>query len=115
MREINIMVVGASGVGKTTFIQRAHDLRLPPKSALCARNLLVSNVLHTVRLIELDFDESLIANDKRITWPKRLDGEILPPIDGVLALYDVLNGDSIIKLPELLGKCITRDLYEGSY
>jgi len=102
MREINIVVVGDSGVGKTTFMQKAHDLRLPPKSAQCARGLLVDGVVQTIRMIEMGFSDSLIDNDRRILWPRRVDGELLPPVDGVLCLYDVLNEDSITWVPDLL-------------
>jgi GTPase SAR1 family protein len=103
MRDINIVVVGATGVGKTTFIQRAHGLRLPPKTAISTKSMAIDSVPYTIRLMELNLSHLDIEGD-RLIWPKQV-SEVAPVVDGVLTLYDVMNPDSIANLAEVLSKC----------
>ena len=64
----------------------------------------VDNVVYTVSLIELDLESFDIAPDRRIQWPKQINGHIVPRMDGALLLYDVMNRESIVELPQTLSE-----------
>jgi hypothetical protein len=64
----------------------------------------VDNVLYTVTLIELDLESFDIIPDRQIQWPKQINGHIVPPMDGALLLYDVMNQESIAELPQTLSE-----------
>lgn len=102
MADINIAVIGSVGVGKSTFIQRALGLRGPPTSNISGARMSVDNVPYTVTLIELDLETFDLVADKRIQWPKQINGHIVPRMDGAFLLYDVMNRESIIELPPTL-------------
>ena len=104
MDSINIAVIGADGVGKSAFIQRA--LRLPRAPSLNVTSLRqdVDGIPHLVTLVELDLEVFDVANDQPIQWPKQIGGHMVPRMDGALVLYDVMNKESIRDLPEPMSK-----------
>jgi GTPase SAR1 family protein len=102
MSDINIAIIGSAGVGKSTLIQRALGLRALPTSIASSLRMSVDNVVYTVSLIELDLESFDIAPDRRIEWPKQINGHIVPRMDGALLLYDVMNRESIAELPQTL-------------
>jgi GTPase SAR1 family protein len=106
MSDINIAVIGSAGVGKSTLIQRALGLRTPPTSIASSSRMSVDNVVYTVSLIELDLESFDIVPDRRIQWPKQINGHIVPRMDGVLLLYDVMNRESAKELPQTLSKSL---------
>lgn len=104
MESINICVIGANGVGKSHFIQRAMSLpRVPGPNPTTAR-INIDNVPYAVTLFELDLEYFDVDPDRQIKWPKQMGGAILPRVNGVLLLYDVMNRESIIELPQTLSK-----------
>jgi GTPase SAR1 family protein len=105
MSDINIAVIGSAGVGKSTLIQRALGLRTSPTSIASSQRMSVDNVVYTVSLIELDLESFDIVPDRRIQWPKQINGNIVPRMDGALLLYDVMNSESIQELPQTLSEC----------
>jgi GTPase SAR1 family protein len=106
MADINIAVIGSAGVGKSTLIQRALSLRSSPTSIASSQRMSVDNVVYTVSLIELDLESFDTVPDRRIQWPKQINGHIVPRMDGALLLYDVMNSESIHELPQTLSKSI---------
>lgn len=104
MADINIAIIGSAGVGKSTLIQRALGLRGLPTSIASSLRMTVDNVLYTVSLIELDLESFDINPDRRIQWPKQINGHIVPRMDGSLLLYDVMNRESIAELPQTLSE-----------
>ncbi|KAH6722168.1 ras guanine nucleotide exchange factor domain-containing protein [Leptodontidium sp. MPI-SDFR-AT-0119] len=102
MEDINIAVIGSAGVGKSTLIQRAFGSRAAPTSIASSQRMSVDNVVYTVSLIELDLESFDIKTNTRIQWPKQINGHIVPRMDGVLLLYDVMNRESIVELPQVL-------------
>jgi GTPase SAR1 family protein len=104
MEEINIAVLGASAVGKSTFIQRAFDLQTIPSSPFTLRKMSIDGNVYLVRLIELTYDDLNLDDHKRICWPDTIGGTPLPVIDGVFTLYDVMNRESLVQVPETLSK-----------
>ena len=91
-------------MGKSTLIQRALGLQRPPTSIASSLRMSVDNVVYTVSLIELDLESFDIIPDRRIQWPKQINGHIVPRMDGALLLYDVMNRESIAELPPTLSE-----------
>ncbi len=110
MENINIAVIGAAGVGKSTLIQRALGLRSLPTSAASSLKMSVDNVIYTVTMVELDLESFDFNPDRRIQWPKQINGQIVPRMDGALVLYDVMNRESIIDLPQTLSRFFSPNL-----
>jgi GTPase SAR1 family protein len=113
MADINIAVIGSVGVGKSTLIQRALGLQRSPTSIASSLRMSVDNVVYAVSLIELDLESFDIIPDRRIQWPKQINGHIVPRMDGALLLYDVMNRESIAELPPTLSE--RRDYFYFSY
>ncbi|KAG4431249.1 hypothetical protein IFR05_013271 [Cadophora sp. M221] len=112
--DINIAVIGSAGVGKSTLIQRAFGSRAAPTSIASSQRMSVDNVVYTVSLIELDLESFDIKTNTRIQWPKQINGHIVPRMDGVLLLYDVMNRESIVELPQVLDGLIDVDNMESA-
>jgi GTPase SAR1 family protein len=104
MENINIAVIGAAGVGKSTLIQRALGLRTLPTAVASSQKMSVDNVVYTVSLVELDLETFDFNPDRRVQWPKQINGQIVPRMDGALILYDVMNRESITELPQTLSE-----------
>ncbi|KAI1376104.1 ras GEF [Hypoxylon crocopeplum] len=110
MEGINICVIGANGVGKSHFIQRAMSLpRVPGANPTTAR-INIDNIPYAVTLFELDLEYFDVDPDRQIKWPKQMGGAILPRVNGVLLLYDVMNRESIIELPQTLNALVNSSL-----
>ena len=102
LSQVTLVVLGAQGVGKSTFVQNSFDLRSSSTSAFEVKKMSLNDVIYLVRLVEISLDDVVVTESNRIKWPKSLKGYDLPPIDGVLALYDVTNQESITEIPDLL-------------
>jgi hypothetical protein len=112
MENINIAVIGAAGVGKSTLIQRALGLRSLPTAVVSSLKMSVDKVVYMVSLIELELESFDFNPDSRhVQWPKQINGQIVPRMDGALILYDVMNRDSIVDLPQTLSKHINSFLH----
>ncbi|KAI5928291.1 ras GEF [Camillea tinctor] len=110
MESLNIAVIGANGVGKSHFIQRAMSLsRIPGPNPTTAR-INIDNMPYAVTLFELDLEYFDVDPDRQIKWPKQIGGAIMPHVNGVLLLYDVMNRDSIIELPQTLNALVNSSL-----
>lgn len=107
MDTINIAVIGALGSGKSTFIQRALRLsRLPTSNTATVRQD-VEGIPHVVTLVEFDLDnfdleDVAVAQGQPIQWPKQINGQFVPRLEGAFVLYDVLNKDSVSDFPVTL-------------
>ena len=77
-------------------------MRSPSPSAFAVKKMSLDDVVYLFRLVEMSLDDIVITESNRITWPKSLKGIKVPPVDGVLALYDVTNQQSIDGIPDLL-------------
>ncbi|KAK4985856.1 hypothetical protein LTR66_008054 [Elasticomyces elasticus] len=100
--EINIAVVGARGVGKSTFVLRALDLPMPVSCAVAARQIPINGSTYLVRLLEVPFDNVELQDDDTIKWPDTIDDLVMPRIDGTVTMYDVNNKESLALIPEML-------------
>lgn len=63
--------------------------------------------VYVVRLIELSFSELDLDNGGRICWPDSVNAQPMPYIDGAFTLYDVMNKESLVQVPETLSKLAT--------
>ncbi|EME48582.1 hypothetical protein DOTSEDRAFT_67582 [Dothistroma septosporum NZE10] len=100
--EVNIAIIGAEGVGKSTFIQKALELPDLPPSQSAERKIPIDGSVYLVRLLELPIDNIEINDDETINWPDTIEDKMMPRVDGALALYDVKDKASIEDLPEML-------------
>ena len=104
MADINIALLGAPGVGKSTFVQRAFGLQQTPTSIVQALRITIARVPFNVRLLELDLDDVGLTEDERVCWPKRIEGQAMPALDGVVTLYDVTDRESLTGVPDILSR-----------
>ncbi|KAI0013281.1 ras GEF [Xylariaceae sp. FL0662B] len=110
MESLNIAIIGANGVGKSHFIQRAMSLpRVPGPNPTTAR-INIDNLPYAVTVFELDLEYFDVDPDRHIKWPKQIGGAIMPSVNGVLILYDVMNRESIIELPQTLNALVNSSL-----
>ncbi|KAI2632032.1 ras GEF [Hypoxylon sp. NC1633] len=110
MESLNICVIGANGVGKSHFIQRAMSLPRVPGPNPTTNCINIDNIPYAVTLFELDLEYFDVDPDRQIKWPKQMGGAILPRVNGVLLLYDVMNRESIIELPQTLNALVNSSL-----
>ncbi|KAF5977426.1 hypothetical protein FBULB1_6561 [Fusarium bulbicola] len=102
MESFNIAVIGSTGVGKSSFVQRVLGLSRPPISNASSVRMLVDNNSHAVTLLELDLEYFELNPTQPIQWPKQINGHIVPRVDAALILYDVTNHESVRELPQTL-------------
>ncbi|KAK0257088.1 hypothetical protein LTS09_007993 [Friedmanniomyces endolithicus] len=100
--EVNIAVIGAGGVGKSTFVQKALDLPTLPPSQAAERKIPIDGNVYLVRLLELPIDDVDIDEDDIVTWPDTIADKVMPRVDGAIALYNVLDKDTFDDIPEVL-------------
>jgi hypothetical protein len=104
LQEINVAVLGAPKVGKSTFIQQAFDLAQMPLVSFTRRKMSLDGTIYIVRLIELGYNDLDMDDDQCICWPDTIEEQPVPAIDGAFTLYDVTNRDSLMQMPETLSK-----------
>ncbi|KAF4459829.1 hypothetical protein FALBO_13408 [Fusarium albosuccineum] len=102
MEGFNIAVIGSTGVGKSSFVQRVLGLSRPPISNASSVRMLVDNTSHVITLLELDLEYFELNPTQPIQWPKQMNGHIVPRVDAALILYDVTNHESVRELPQTL-------------
>lgn len=70
MRDVCIAVVGAYGVGKSTFIQRAYDLKSPSsKDIVFSKFTVVDRPPCNVKLAEIDWAK-IDFESQPFVWPR---------------------------------------------
>ncbi|KAK0290907.1 hypothetical protein LTR35_001628 [Friedmanniomyces endolithicus] len=100
--EVNIAVIGAGGVGKSTFVQKALDLPTLPPSQAAERKIPIDGNVYLVRLLELPIDDVDIDEDDIVTWPDTIADKVMPRVDGAIALYNVQDKHTFDDIPEVL-------------
>lgn len=115
MDSYNIAIIGAIGVGKSTFVQRILGLSRPPISTASSVRISVDSASYMITLLELDLDSFELNTPQPIQWPKQINGHIVPRVDAALVLYDVTNKDTIRELPQTLGMFDERSRRDGGW
>ncbi|KAK4038119.1 ras guanine nucleotide exchange factor domain-containing protein [Parachaetomium inaequale] len=102
MEPINIAVIGAVGVGKSTFIQ--HLRRAPRPSTLNITTLRheLDGAPYLVTLVELDLEGIDLDPKQPVHWPKQIGGHSVPRMDGALILYDAMNQGTMREVPSIM-------------
>jgi len=96
MQEVNIAVVGARGIGKSTFIQNAFGLSVKPEEHSVQRPMVLERIVYHCRLIEVQLDDLDVDDDgQKICWPENVGESFLPRIDGMFLLYNAQNQESM--------------------
>ncbi|KAI5286925.1 hypothetical protein KEM54_006380 [Ascosphaera aggregata] len=88
---VDIAVLGATGSGKSTFIQHTLDLKSTPTSQVSAKKMSLEGKIYLVRLHEIEISEGCII------WPQGLYGQPLPPMDGIITLFDSSDLSTVIR------------------
>jgi hypothetical protein len=109
--QLNFVVLGAEGVGKSAFISCALDLKKPLASWSAAKKMSLEGEIFLISLIEVQLDELDVSSGNEINWSTTSNGDKLPQIDGILALYDVTDRESIMSIPEFLSEYIPALFY----
>ena len=104
MQDINIGVMGVHDAGKSSFIRRALNIPNTASPNIASRKMLIDGVSYVVRLLELSFSEIYIGEGNRIKWPDTIDGYATPRIDGAIIIYNVMNLQSLERVPETLSQ-----------
>ncbi|KMU85593.1 hypothetical protein CIHG_03634 [Coccidioides immitis H538.4] len=95
-------VVGAQGVGKSTLVKYALDLKQTPIARSSVKKMSLDGTIYLVRLLEVGIHNIAVDEHGRITWPRLLGEQAVPPIDGVLALFDSADPRTLTQLSQLL-------------
>ncbi|KAK3675063.1 hypothetical protein LTR78_004997 [Recurvomyces mirabilis] len=99
--EINIAVIGAEEVGKSTFIQRALGLPHLPPSQAAVKKFPVDGSVYLVRLLELPIND-VDVDDETVTWPDAIEDLPMPKVDGAITLYDISDKETLKDVPGVL-------------
>lgn len=102
--QVNMAIVGARDVGKSTFVRYALDLKQTPIARSSVKKMSLDGTIYLVRLLEIGLHKMAIDENGRVTWPRFLGEQALPPIDGVFALFDSADPRSLTQLSQLLSK-----------
>ncbi|KAK2865263.1 hypothetical protein FQN49_003746, partial [Arthroderma sp. PD_2] len=100
--QVNLAVVGAQGVGKSTFVKCALDLKQTPLVRSSIKKMSMDGAIYVVRLLEIAIQKITLDDCGRIVWPKFLGEQALPPIDGVLCLFDSTDLRTVSQYPQVL-------------
>ncbi|RDA84033.1 hypothetical protein CP532_6509 [Ophiocordyceps camponoti-leonardi (nom. inval.)] len=110
MESLTIAVIGSSSAGKSTFIQTVLGLPRRPISDRSTVRINVDDAHYPITLLELDLASFDLNGSRPITWPKQVNGHILPRADAALLLYDVTNKESIRGFDKILAAFIKANL-----
>lgn len=103
MDTVNIAIIGANGVGKSFFMQRALKLSQPPNHGIITFNWTEADgSQHTVNTFEVDLEAFDLEMNEPIRWPRQANGQMAPKVDATMVLYDVTNKNSVNLLPQTL-------------
>jgi hypothetical protein len=108
MEPINIAVIGAEGVGKSTFIQHLRRAPRPsPLNITTSRHELDGHP-HLVTLVEFDLEGIELDPDQPVHWPKQIGGHMVPRMDGALILYHAVDEETMREVPPIMGELPSR-------
>lgn len=107
MEPINIAVIGAEGVGKSTFIQHLRRATRPTARNIATLRQELDGTHYLVTLVELDLEGIELDPNHPVQWPRQIDGHMMPRMDGAMILYDGMNEKSTREVPPVMGECLS--------
>lgn len=110
MEPINIAIIGAKGVGKSTFIQHLRRAPKPPTLNITALRHELDGAQYLVTLVELDLEGIELDPNQPVQWPKQIGGHMIPRVDGAMIMYDAVNEETTREVPPIMGECCTISL-----
>lgn len=93
-------------MGKSTFVHCALDLKKASASPVSSKRVSLEGKISIVRLLELGLEDVQVTAEQKVLWPEKVGDQNMPDIDGVLALYDVMDQTSISRMSNLLSESI---------
>lgn len=104
MREVTLAVLGANQAGKSTFVQCALDLKRPSMSPSATKKVSLEGVVSVLRLLEIQIGDITINAERDVVWPRTIGGQSTPQVDGALVLYNVMDQQSLTRVPNVLSE-----------
>ena len=101
---INVLVIGAQGCGKTSFIRNSLDRDSFLPGPATSAQVKLTDQTYRIRFFELEIDDVDFSSERRIIWPAKLNGSAFPEVDAVFCLYDASDKDSVAAVPTALSK-----------
>jgi GTPase SAR1 family protein len=108
MEPINIAIIGAKGVGKSTFIQHLRRAPRPSASNITSLRQELDGAPYIVTLVELDLEGIELDPNQPVQWPKQIGGHMMPRMDGALIMYDAVNEETTREVPPIMGESLSR-------
>ena len=102
-QELRFLVTGSKSCGKTTFIQKALDMKKPMASPNQAKKMSLDGQIFMINLTEVPIEEITLVKGS-IRWPSKVGNIDITTVDGVLALYDITKKESLTRILALLSK-----------
>ena len=101
--EVSFAVLGAVGAGKSSFVQRALDLKRPA-TLQSWKKMSFEGDIFLVNLVEVQIKDIGITSHEQIQWPPYMMTKGIHSVDGILVIYDVTDETSILRLPETISE-----------
>ena len=98
IQETVLAVVGVAASGKSTFMHCALDLKAASTLPVASKKVSLEGTISIIRLLEVGLEDMEVTMEGEVRWPKEVGNQRMPAVDGVLALYDVMNPNSIAPL-----------------
>ena len=108
MEPINIAIIGAKGVGKSTFIQQLRRTPRPSANNVSTLRHELDGAQYLVTLVELDLEGIELDPNQPVQWPKQIGGHMMPRMDGALIMYDAVNEETTREVPPIMGESPSR-------
>lgn len=108
MEPINIAIIGAKGVGKSTFIQHLRRAPRPSTTNVTSLRHELDGAQYMVTLVELDLEGIELDPNQPVQWPKQIGGQMMPRMDGALIMYDAVNEETTREVPPIMGESMSR-------
>lgn len=102
--QVNLAVVGAEGVGKSTFVKFALGLQHAPIARSSIKKISLGGSIHLVRLLEIAMHNVTFGENGCIVLPTVLGEHVLPAIDGILCLFDPSDLTTVTRYSHIFGK-----------
>ena len=102
--EFTFAVVGASGAGKSTFVRYSLDLKKHITSPVASKKMSLEGEVFLITLIEIQLNDLEVSEDYKINWPNSVGDVDVTRVNGVLALYDITEQNSITHIPNFLSE-----------